>query len=281
MCASCISATAAAVDAFEGRFNEIATADGLVIDVRDNGGGNSGEGYRLLSTLTDKPFRTSRWRTREYLPAYRAWSRPEGVHAGDAGEVMPDGKRHYAGPVLVLTSARHLLSRRRFRGGLRRDGTRRASLAKPTGGSTGQPLLFDLPGGGKGRICTKRDSYPDGREFVGVGVQPQVVVSPRVADLQARTGYRVAKGVGAAGAVFRAQRTSHYASTDRAEKRRPRIAGPSIVITVMRDRCAAISNPTPWRSTPSPRSPAGSGRPSGAPSGSPPAARSGDRCGNR
>ena len=58
-------------------------------------------------------------------------------------------------------------------------------VGEPTGGSTGQPLLFDLPGGGKGRICTKRDSYPDGREFVGVGVQPQVVVSPRVADLQA------------------------------------------------------------------------------------------------
>jgi hypothetical protein len=45
--------------------------------------------------------------------------------------------------------------------------------------------MFDLPGGGKGRICTKRDSYPDGREFVGVGVQPQVAVRPRVADLQA------------------------------------------------------------------------------------------------
>ena len=173
-----------AVDAFEGRFDEIAKADGLVIDVRDNGGGNSGEGYRLLSTLTEKPFRTSRWRTREYLPAYRAWSRPEGVHAGDAGEVMPDGKRHYAGPVLVLTSARTYSAAEDFVVAF--DAMERGRIVgEPTGGSTGQPLLFDLPGGGKGRICTKRDSYPDGREFVGVGVQPQVVVSPRVVDLQA------------------------------------------------------------------------------------------------
>lgn len=51
-------------------------------------------------------------------------------------------------------------------------------VGEPTGGSTGQPLIFDLPGGGTGRI-------PDGRAFVGVGIQPQVMVAPRVADLRA------------------------------------------------------------------------------------------------
>jgi len=173
-----------AVDAFEARFDDIAKAKGLIIDVRDNGGGDSGEGYRLLSLLTDQPFRTSRWRTREYLPANRAWSRPEGVHAGEAGEAMPDGKRHYAGPVLVLTSARTYSAAEDFVVAF--DAMQRGRIVgEATGGSTGQPLLFDLPGGGKARICTKRDSYPDGREFVGVGVQPQVAVHPRAADLQA------------------------------------------------------------------------------------------------
>jgi C-terminal processing protease CtpA/Prc len=173
-----------AVDAFEARFAEIAAAKGLVIDIRDNGGGNSGEGHRLLSLLTDKPFRTSRWRTREYLPAYRAWSRPEGVHAEDAGEVPPDGKRLYTGPVLVLTSARTYSAAEDF--AVAFDAMKRGRIVgEATGGSTGQPLLFDLPGGGKARICTKRDSYPDGREFVGVGVQPQVAVHPTIADLRA------------------------------------------------------------------------------------------------
>lgn len=173
-----------AADAFEARFAEIAKADGLVIDVRENGGGNSGEGYRLLSLLTDKPFRTSRWRTREYLPAHRAWSRPEAVHAEDAGEVPPDGKRLYTGPVLVLTSARTYSAAEDFVVAF--DAMKRGRIVgEATGGSTGQPLLFDLPGGGKARICTKRDSYPDGREFVGVGVQPQVAVHPTIADLRA------------------------------------------------------------------------------------------------
>ena len=173
-----------AVDAFASRFAEIAGAAALVIDVRENGGGDSGEGYRLLSMLTDQPFRTSRWQTREYVPANRAWSRPEGVHKGEPGEAQPDGKRLYTGPVLLLTSARTYSAAEDFVVAF--DAMKRGRIVgEATGGSTGQPLSFDLPGGGRARICTKRDSYPDGREFVGVGVQPQVVVHPRVSDLRA------------------------------------------------------------------------------------------------
>jgi C-terminal processing protease CtpA/Prc len=45
-------------------------------------------------------------------------------------------------------------------------------------------LNFKLPGGGSVRICTKDDSYPDGRVFEGVGVFPQVKVSPTVSDIR-------------------------------------------------------------------------------------------------
>ena len=42
--------------------------------------------------------------------------------------------------------------------------------------------MFDLPGGGSARICTKQDTYPDGREFVGYGVKPDVEVKPTWQD---------------------------------------------------------------------------------------------------
>jgi C-terminal processing protease CtpA/Prc len=58
-------------------------------------------------------------------------------------------------------------------------------IGEPTGGSTGQPLMISLPGGGSARICTKRDTYPDGREYVGVGVIPHVKVTPRLSDFRA------------------------------------------------------------------------------------------------
>ncbi len=58
-------------------------------------------------------------------------------------------------------------------------------LGEPTAGSTGQPLSFRLPGGGSGRVCTLQCRYADGREFVGVGVQPKIRVTPTVADFRA------------------------------------------------------------------------------------------------
>mgnify|MGYP000636776297 CR=1 FL=1 len=57
-------------------------------------------------------------------------------------------------------------------------------VGEATGGSTGQPLMISLPGGGTARIVSKRDTYPDGKPFVGVGIQPNIKVSPTVADIR-------------------------------------------------------------------------------------------------
>ena len=63
-------------------------------------------------------------------------------------------------------------------------GSKRATLVgERTGGSTGQPLTIDLPGGLQARVCTKHNTYPDGREFVGVGVIPDVEIHPTAMDI--------------------------------------------------------------------------------------------------
>jgi carboxyl-terminal processing protease len=174
-----------AVKQFETAFDEIAQTDALIIDIRNNGGGDSGFGYRILSYLTDKPFKTSRWRTRSYRPSFRAWGMPEDWHDGGGGEQNPRGAKLYLKPVVVLTSPRTYSAAEDF--AVAFDVMRRGKIiGEATGGSTGQPLFFDLPGGGSARVCTKRDSYPDGREFVSAGVQPQVEVAQTVADLRAK-----------------------------------------------------------------------------------------------
>jgi C-terminal processing protease CtpA/Prc len=173
-----------AAEQFEARFDEIAKADALVLDVRENGGGNSDVGYRVLACLTDKPFKTSRWQTRDYRPTFRAWGRGEAVYTEEAGEVQPSGSRLFSKPVVVLTSARTYSAAEDFVVAF--DAMKRGAIVgEPTGGSTGQPLNFALPGGGGARVCTKRDTYPDGRAFVGVGVQPQTLVRPTVDDVRA------------------------------------------------------------------------------------------------
>lgn len=172
------------VEEFEAAYPEIAKTDALVLDIRGNGGGSSNVGYSILSYLTDKPFKTSAWKTRDYRPSFRAWGRPEGWHVAPPGEWQAKGDRLYSKPVVLLTGPRTFSAAEDF--AVAFDFMKRGKIVgEPTGGSTGQPLFFDLPGGGSARVCTKRDTYPDGKEFVGVGVQPHIAARRTVADLRA------------------------------------------------------------------------------------------------
>lgn len=56
--------------------------------------------------------------------------------------------------------------------------TRGTCIGEATGGSTAHPLTFDLPGGAWALVCAKRDTHPDGREFVGMRTKPQETATP-------------------------------------------------------------------------------------------------------
>lgn len=174
-----------AIRAFDRALDDICSANGLILDIRDNGGGSSSIGYSIISYLTDKPLKTSRWKTRQYTPAFKAWGQEEKWHEGEHGSVMPiGGKKPFLGPVVVLVGPKTFSAAEDFLIPLHASG-RATLVGGRTAGSTGQPLRVKLSGGFSMRICTKRDSYPDGREFVGVGVIPDVEVLPTQADIAA------------------------------------------------------------------------------------------------
>ena len=186
---------ARAAEAFEARFDEIVKADALILDLRRNGGGSGSVGYRVLACLTAKPFQKSMWKTRIYSATARAWGEPEKIAVHEAESVPPSGTRLFTKPVVVLTSARTFSAAEDF--AVAFDAMQRGTIVgEPTGGSTGQPLSFPLPGGGRARVCTKHDLYPDGREFVGIGVQPQVVVRQTLADFRAGKDTVLERAVG-------------------------------------------------------------------------------------
>ena len=174
------------LETFTERFEDISQAAGLIVDLRQNGGGNSSIGWGILAQLVDEPFPTSLWKTRLYRPAFRAWSRADAWswHEGESYEYDPHGDHLYTGPVAVLSGPRTYSAAEDFLAAFR-QANRGPIIGQPSGGSTGQPLLFRLPGGGTGRVCTKRDWFADGTEFVGVGVMPDIVVQDTVADLRA------------------------------------------------------------------------------------------------
>lgn len=174
-----------ALNGFKAAFDSIATTNALILDVRLNGGGDSGYGWNVLGYLTDKPMQTGSYSSRLYSPLRRARGETivfEPVESGNGGWPA-NGQKLYTKPVVVLTSGRTFSAAEDF--AVVFDAMKRGTIiGEPTGGSTGQPLAFSLPGGVMARVCTKRDMYPDGTEWNAKGIQPAVFVKPIASDWQ-------------------------------------------------------------------------------------------------
>ncbi|MEQ9380502.1 MAG: S41 family peptidase [Imperialibacter sp.] len=169
---------------FEVAFDSVAATDALILDVRRNGGGDSSYGWNILGCLTDSAFRIGAYSWRLYSPMRRNNILGQQYKISSQGTWLSQKGKSYTKPVVVLTSGRTFSAAEDFVVAF--DAMKRGKLiGETTGGSTGYPLEFDLPGGLKARVCMKRDTYPDGQEWVGVGLKPDIVVRPKAADLQA------------------------------------------------------------------------------------------------
>lgn len=175
----------AIVESFKAAYPEIKKAKGLIIDLRFNGGGNSNIGAEILAHLANQDLEGSVWKTRKHVAAYKAWGMFGGEHekyarddaweSGSMELLKANESDNHIVPTYVLIG--------RYTGSAAEDFLVYAdklehftTIGEKTYGSTGQPIFFDLPGGGSLRICTKRDSYPDGREFVGYGISPDILI---------------------------------------------------------------------------------------------------------
>lgn len=167
---------------FDARFEEIKQSKGLILDVRQNGGGSTRHGYAIVSRLIKKTIPGSHWRSPKHIAAYKAWGRDVPWQEGDHGRIGPHKTIHYDGPVVVLTGPGTVSAAEDFVVTFQTSG-RGKVIGTKTNGSTGQPLRIQLPGGGSARICTKRDTYPDGRDFVGIGCIPDIEIEPTRSDI--------------------------------------------------------------------------------------------------
>lgn len=165
-------------------FAAASAAKGLIIDLRNNGGGNSDNSEALARVLADKPFLGSSTRTATYRASWRSWNRPQGWHRSAAPTFQPDASLHYDKPVIVLIGGRTYSAAEDFLVAYISSG-RGKLVGETSGGSTGNPMLFKLPGGGMAFICTKDDAFGDGRVFEGTGIAPDVTVKPTIADIRA------------------------------------------------------------------------------------------------
>lgn len=167
--------------AFEEHLPEIRGSDGLIIDVRQNDGGSGVIAYNLLGYLTAGDFAPPQWKSRQYIPTLRVWGQAGGWYEPKPAQWAGKPNDSYLKPVVMLIGPRSLSATDVFAETFQRM-QRGKLVGEPTGGSTGDPLAFALPGGGSGRVATSADV---GTGLVGRGVQPDILVLRTVRDFLA------------------------------------------------------------------------------------------------
>lgn len=165
-------------DLFE---QKIVPTDGLIIDIRDNTGGNSQVGQIIMMLLATDTIPQASWKTPKYEAAYASWGKKWDTEAVASDSIVPFCISHpndmpkYDKPIILLVNGSTFSAAEDF-AVLFRNAKRGKIIGTPTGGSTGNPIFVDLGWGYRGRICTRHEKLADGTEFIGVGIQPDVVV---------------------------------------------------------------------------------------------------------
>jgi len=151
----------------------------LVIDVRGNGGGSTP--FQLISALMTQPRRPWQESTPQHIALFEAQGMSPLRVARDIPQQSPSSDA-YAGRLFLLVD--------RFCGSSCEDfvmplkDTRRAVvIGETTQGSSGNPYRADLGKGMRIAIGAVRYRFPDGTQFEGIGIAPDVTIERRISDI--------------------------------------------------------------------------------------------------
>lgn len=185
-------------DLFIEKVPELKKARSLIIDIRNNGGGNSSNALNIVDFITnDTIIKLSKSSTRQNLSAYKAWGENLTTNNDSKNNSSWETLSYLAFndklmydiphnnhlvkkdvdkiiiPTVVLIGHNTASSAEDFLIYLHNQ-KHITTIGEPTFGSTGMPMTFELPHEGEARICTKKDTYPNGDEFVGIGIIPDI-----------------------------------------------------------------------------------------------------------
>jgi carboxyl-terminal processing protease len=179
-------------------------APAVIIDLRGNGGGSTPEA--LIRAIMDRPWPGWIESTSVLFPLFRTYGErfsPKNAATNPRGEgyleafaeyfshpymmlpepLHPPENPVYTGRVILIADLTCGSACEDFVMPLKYSG-RATVVGETTGGSSGQPYICYFGNGMMFRVGTKRMYFPDGSEFEGVGIKPDIEVSPTPADIK-------------------------------------------------------------------------------------------------
>jgi len=162
---------------FDSLYSEIQKSKALIIDLRDNAGGRSDYADYILTHFSSRPIKTGSWSSRLYIPAHASWNEPSEWYTQSSDFLAPaKNKKIYDRPIIILINSGTFSSAEDFLVKFR--GMKRGKLiGSASGGSTGNGIRITLIEGlVEANICSKKDISPDGIQFVGIGVLPDIEI---------------------------------------------------------------------------------------------------------
>jgi carboxyl-terminal processing protease len=166
---------------------------GLLLDLRFALGGRSDVAEAMIGALIEAPVSSPLWKYPHYVAADLSWGRPP-EWSTESKMISPrDGKR-FMRPIVILTAGITSSTAEDFAISLREAG-RALLVGERTAGSAGNPIVRSLPGGGHFRMATFRAYLPDGGEYVGIGLKPDVELGLTKQDIRSGSDPVLEKGL--------------------------------------------------------------------------------------
>lgn len=150
-------------------FSAFKDCQGLIIDVRNNGGGDLNNSYKLASPFFTDDRLVGYWHHKTG-PAHDAFSELEELHA-DASLIASKWMQ----PVVVLTNRRSYSATNSFIN-IMRYADHATIVGGKSGGGGGMPMSYELPCGWKVRFSSVR-MYDADKQDIEQGIDPDILVN--------------------------------------------------------------------------------------------------------
>jgi C-terminal processing protease CtpA/Prc len=193
------------VTRFEEKLPTIRDCSGLILDLRKNHGGSDTIAYAIVAHFLHQPTEPILVRSPKHIASYKARGLSlrgtpadkipglgekarerlfcygkQCLHEESWGNIEPS-QESLSLPTAMLTDSETLSAAEDFIMAFQSGKGEAIRIGRSTGGSTGQPLVQELPGGGILGVCTVNMPWPEG--IWRKGIEPHIHIEPTIEDI--------------------------------------------------------------------------------------------------